>query len=125
MPESKTYWFYLWRHRFVDDATDAIVARTCFGITGNLANRQQNYEGHVGHVMGFAAVWSGPERLIRELEAKIKIDFYDHMVIGTSRFRYEWIREDMAFDTVRDWVSWEVDNSFNGITEEILDLAHC
>lgn len=120
MPESKVYRFYLWRHRFIDDATDEIIARTCFGITSNLANRQQNYEGHVGHVIRFAAVWTGPERLIRELEAKIKSDFYDHVVIGTNGFRYEWIREDVEFETVRDWVRWEVDNSFTGITEETL-----
>ena len=123
MPESKTYWFYLWRHRFVDDATDEIVARTCFGITSNLQNRQQNYEGHVGHVIRFAAVWTGPERLIRELEAKIKSDFYDHVVVGTNGFRYEWIGEDVEFETVRDWVRWEVTNSFTGVTEETLDPA--
>ena len=123
MPESKTYWFYLWRHRFVDDATDEIVARTCFGITSNLQNRQQNYEGHVGHVIRFAAVWTGPERLIRELEAKIKSDFYDHVVVGTNGFRYEWIGEHVEFETVRDWVRWEVTNSFTGVTEETLDPA--
>lgn len=123
MPDSKAYRFYLWRHRFVDDATDEIVARTCFGITSNLVNRQQNYEGHVGHVIRFAAVWYGPERLIRELEAKIKSDFYDHVVIGTNGFRYEWIREEVEFDTVRDWVSWEVTNSFTGIKEETPDAA--
>ena len=123
MPESKTYWFYLWRHRFVDDATDEIVARTCFGITSNLQNRQQNYEGHVGHVIRFPAVWSGPERLIRELEAKIKSDFYDHVVVGTNGFRYEWIGEHVEFETVRDWVRWEVTNSFTGVTEETLDPA--
>lgn len=121
MPESKTYKFYLWRHRFVDDATDEIIARTCFGITSNLDNRRQNYEGHVGHVIRFAAVWTGPERLIRELEAKIKSDFYDHVVIGTNGFRYEWIREDVEFETVCAWVRWEVANSFSGITEETLD----
>ena len=71
MSTPKIYYFYLWRHRFVDDATDQIVARTCFGITSNPDNRIHGYEGHVGHVVKFVKLWTGPERLIRELETRM------------------------------------------------------
>ena len=87
MPESKVYFFYLWRHRFLDES-DQIIARTCFGITSNPAHRIQGYEGHVGHVVRFERLWTGPERLIRELENRVKSDFYDHIVIGTNGFRF-------------------------------------
>jgi len=114
MPESKVYYFYLWRHRFVDDA-DQIIVRTCFGITSNPQHRIQGYEGHVGHMVRFERLWTGPERLIRELETRIKSDFYDHIVTGTNGFRYEWIGEDIEFDSVVAWVEWEVSNTFLGI----------
>lgn len=114
MPESKSYYFYLWRHRFLDDA-DQICSRTCFGITGNPESRLQGYEGHVGHQVQFARLWTGPERLIRELEARIKSDFYDYVFVGTGGFRYEWIREEVEFDSVVNWVKWEVANTFLGI----------
>jgi len=100
--------FYLWRHRYVDDVTDQIVNRTCFGITSNRDNRQNGYEGHVGHSIQFARVWSGPDRLIRELEDKIKQDFHDYLVIGHRNFRYEWINEEVDFDDVVKYVEWEV-----------------
>ena len=79
MAEPKTHYFYLWCHRFVDDA-DNIIARTCFGITGNPLRRTQDYEGHVGHVVKFARLWTGPERLIRELESRVKGDFANQIV---------------------------------------------
>lgn len=118
MPESKVYCFYLWRHRYVDDR-DQIISRTCFGITSNPGNRVHGYEGHVGHVVKFAHVWTGPERLIRELESRIKSDFYDHMFVGTDAFRYEWICETVDFATIVEWVRWEAANTFLGITEQI------
>jgi hypothetical protein len=120
MQESKPYYFYLWRHRFVDDATEQVVIRTCFGITGNPTGRVQGYEGHVGHTVKFTGLWSGPERLIRELETRIKSDFYDHIVIGTNNFRYEWINETVEHDAVHGWVNWEVENTFIGI-ERVTD----
>jgi hypothetical protein len=73
------------------------------------------YEGHVGHVVNFARVWSGPERLIRELETRIKSDFFQHTVTGTDGFRYEWINETVDFDSIVRWVDWEVKNTFIGI----------
>ena len=115
MTETKMHYFYLWRHRYIDDVTDKIVARTCFGITSNPANRIHGYEGHVGHVVKFARVWSGPERLIRELETRIKSDFFQHTVTGTDGFRYEWINETVDFDSIVRWVDWEVENTFIGI----------
>lgn len=120
MAESKLYYFYLWRHRFVDDATDQITARTCFGITGNPTGRIQGYEGHVGHVVKFAKLWTGPERLIRELETRIKSDFYQYVVVGTGGFRYEWINEEVEFESITNWVEWEVENTFIGITEKVI-----
>ena len=65
---SEDHYFYLWRHCYVDDITDAVITRTCFGITSNLDKRQNGYEGHVGHAIKWAGTWSGPERQIRELE---------------------------------------------------------
>ena len=117
MSTPKTYYFYLWRHRFVDDVTDKIIARTCFGITSNPPNRIHGYEGHVGHVVKFSQLWSGTERLIRELETRIKSDFFQHTVVGTDGFRYEWIDESVAFESIVGWVNWEVENTFIGIVE--------
>lgn len=117
MSTPKIYYFYLWRHRFVDDATDAIVSRTCFGITSNPGNRIHGYEGHVGHVIKFARLWTGPERLIREIENRIKSDFFQYTVVGTDGFRYEWINETVDFESIVSWVNWEIENTFIGITE--------
>jgi hypothetical protein len=117
MSTPKVYYFYLWRHRFVDDASEQIVARTCFGITSNPAHRVQGYEGHVGHVVKFAHLWTGPERLIRELETKVKSDFAPYIVTGTGGFRYEWINESVEFDNIVNWVQWEVENNFGNIVK--------
>lgn len=115
MNAAKQYYFYLWRHRFVDDATDQILTRTCFGITSNPVGRVQGYEGHVGHTVRFARLWTGPERLIRELESRIKSDFFQHIFVGTNGFRYEWINESVDFDNIVGWVEWEVENTFGNI----------
>jgi hypothetical protein len=61
----------------------------------------------VGHVIKFAKLWTGPERLIRELETRIKSDFYQQIVVGTGGFRYEWINESIDFESVVKWVEWE------------------
>ena len=116
MQESKAYYFYLWRHRYVDDATDQIITRTCLGITSNPNSRIHGYEGHVGHTVRFTGLWTGPERLIRELEAKIKSEFYDYLFVGTDNFRYEWIDENIEHTALHQWVEWEVENSYIGIT---------
>lgn len=115
MQESDHY-FYLWRNRIVNDA-DQIVWRTCLGITGHPDNRTHGYEGHCGHTVKFAKLWTGPKRLIQELEIKIKRDFYDYLFVGTGGFRYEWITEDVEFENIVKWVEWEVENSFVGIIE--------
>jgi len=115
MQESKTYYFYLWRHRYVDDA-DQIVTRTCLGITSNPNSRIHGYEGHVGHTVKFTGLWTGPERLIRELESKIKSEFYDYLFVGTDNFRYEWIDENIEHEAVHKWVNWEIENSYIGIS---------
>lgn len=107
--QESNYDFYLWRHRYVD-SNDNIVCRTCFGITSNRDNRQNGYEGHVGHAITFERVWSGPERLIRELETKVKQDFVDYLFCGHRNFVYEWITEEIEFDTIVKYVEWEIEN---------------
>lgn len=117
MEEVKQYYFYLWRHRYVDDATEQTVTRTCLGITSNPTSRIQGYEGHVGHTVQFTGLWTGPERLIRDLEDKIKREFYDYLFVGTGKFRYEWIDENIGHEEVHKWVQWEIENSYIGITK--------
>jgi hypothetical protein len=117
MEEVKQYYFYLWRHRYVDDVAEQIVTRTCLGITSNPTSRIQGYEGHVGHTVKFTALWTGPERLIRDLEDKIKREFYDYLFVGTGKFRYEWIDENISHEDVHKWVQWEIENSYIGITK--------
>ena len=107
MLDIKPYYFYLWQHRYLDD-NDTVCVRTCFGITSNPDNRIHGYEGHVGHNIKLERVWSGPERLIRELEDKIKRDFHDYLVTGHRGFRYEWITEDVEFDQIVQYVEWEI-----------------
>jgi hypothetical protein len=121
MPESNLYYFYLWRSCFVDSGTNQLASRTCFGITKNINDRIKGYEGHVGHIVKFACVWQGPERLIRELESRIKSDFFDEIFIGSNGYRYEWIKETVHFDTIVQWVNWEVSNTFIGISELTLE----
>lgn len=119
MIDDKQYYFYLWRHRYVDDATDEIVTRTCLGITSNPTSRIQGYEGHVGHMVQFTGLWTGTERLIRDIEARLKSEFYDYLFVGTGDFRYEWIDENIVHEDVHKWVEWEVENSYIGI-EKVL-----
>lgn len=115
--ESKQYYFYLWRHTFLDEVTNKLLTRTCIGITSNPARRIQGYEGHVGHIVKFAKLWKGPERLIRDLETRIKDDFHDHLFVGTGSYRYEWINENIPFDSIVNWVKWETENTYLGIEE--------
>lgn len=115
------YYFYLWKHRYVD-VNDQIISRTCLGITSDPKSRVQGYEGHVGHEVQFASLWIGPERLIRDLEQRIKRDFYDYLFVGTGGFRYEWINEHIQYDNIVEWVRWEVQNTYVGISE-ILDVT--
>lgn len=117
MEDTKQYYFYLWCHRYIDDTTDQPVTRTCLGITSNPTSRIQGYEGHVGHTVKFTALWTGPERLIRDLEDKIKREFYDYLFVGTGGFRYEWINENIEYSAIVNWVLWETENSYIGITK--------
>lgn len=125
MQESK--YFYLWQHRVVLPG-DQIVTRTCFGITGNLDNRRNNYEGHVGHEIEFSHVWVGLDRPIRELEIKIKAAFEDYLVQGHRGFTYEWINEQVPYEQILGWVEYEVDgqpsiNKFNLENDRGLETA--
>ena len=111
------HYFYLWRHRFVDDDTDAIITRTCFGITSNIDSRQNGYEGHVGHTIKWTAVWQGPERQIRELEHRLKSAFRDSLFSGHNDNVYEWVDETVPFESIQNWVDWEVENTFADIAK--------
>ena len=115
MQESKQYYLYLWRHRYVDPDSGEIVERTCFGITSNPERRIQGYEGHVGHRVRFSALWTGPERLIRELESQIKDHSEGFRFVGTGNFKYEWITEQVPYDQFYDWVNLTLTKSVDGV----------
>jgi hypothetical protein len=115
MQESKQYYLYLWRHRYVDPDSDEIVERTCFGITSNPVRRIQGYEGHVGHRVKFSALWTGPERLIRELESQIKDHSEGFRFVGTGNFKYEWITEQVPYDQLYDWIELTLTKSVDGV----------
>ena len=115
MQESKQYYLYLWRHRYVDPDLNEIVERTCFGITSNPERRIQGYEGHVGHRVRFSALWTGPERLIRELESQIKDHSEGFRFVGTGNFKYEWITEQVPYDQLYDWIELTLTKSVDGV----------
>ena len=117
MQESKPYYLYLWRHRYVDPDSNEIIERTCFGITGNPTRRIQGYEGHVGHRVRFSALWTGPERLIRELESQIKDHSEGFRFVGTGNFKYEWITEQVPYDQIYDWINITLVKSVDGVVE--------
>ena len=108
MKESELY-LYVWQHKFVDPDTDQIDTRVCFGITGDLDNRQNGYEGHVGHTVRFAATWSGPNRVIRELENRIKTDFRDYLWHGHRGYEYEWLHG-IDLERLIDYLEWEIES---------------
>jgi len=101
----------------VDPDSNEIVERTCFGITGNPTRRIQGYEGHVGHRVKFSALWTGPERLIRELESQIKDHSEGFRFVGTGNFKYEWITEQVPYDQFYDWVDLTLTQSVDGVTK--------
>lgn len=115
MPESKQYYLYLWKHKYVDPYSDKIVERTCFGITSNPKRRIQGYEGHVGHTVRFSALWTGPERLIRELESQIKDHSEGFRFVGTDNFKYEWITELVPYDQIYDWIDITLTKGVDGV----------
>ena len=123
MQESKQYYLYLWRHRYIDPDSNEIVERTCFGITSNPERRIQGYEGHVGHRVRFSALWTGPERLIRELESQIKDHSEGFRFVGTGNFKYEWITEQVPYDQFYDWVDLTLTKSVDGVVAVDLEKA--
>lgn len=108
--ESKTYNLYLWQNHYWNTDQHRVVSKVCFGITGNLDRRRNGYEGHVGHDVDWAAAWTGPERLIRQLETKIKLDFQDYIWSGYKGFKYEWLNEDIALEQMIGWVDYETNS---------------
>jgi hypothetical protein len=108
MLASDHLYLYLWQHRFWDPDQDQLICRVCFGITSDPDNRRNGYEGHVGHPVIFQHLWKGPDRLIRELEAKIKTDFQEHLWSGHRGFEYEWLTEEITMEQILGWVDYEV-----------------
>lgn len=108
MPASEQLYFYLWSHKFWDPDLDQLITRVCFGITSDPDNRQNGYEGHVGHRVRFEHLWQGPDRLIRELEIKVKADFREHLFAGHREFTYEWLTEDIEIQQILGWVEYEL-----------------
>jgi hypothetical protein len=106
--ESDLHFLYIWTNCFWDVKQQRSISRICFGITSDLDRRRGNYEGHVGHLVEWSAAWSGPKRLIQELEHKIKQDFRDHIWAGFQGARYEWLSEEIPVDQLINWVCWEV-----------------
>lgn len=115
MQEYKNHYLYLWRHKYVDPDSNEIVERTCFGITGNPMRRIQGYEGHVGHKVKFSALWSGPERLIRDLESQIKDHAEGFRFTGTGNFKYEWITEQVPYEQLFDWIDLTLIHGVDGV----------
>jgi hypothetical protein len=111
------YYLYLWQHTFWDPVSQSLITRTCFGITKNYDDRQNGYEGHVGHSVKFLRLWGGPERPIRSLEDQIKRDFDDYLVVGHRNFKYEWINEEIELDAIIKYVEWEIANTYIGVTD--------
>lgn len=114
MSDAKQYYLYLWRHRYVDD-NNCIVERTCYGITSNPERRLQAYEGHVGHSVRYSDLWSGPERLIRELESQIDQHSAPARFVGINNYRYEWITEAVKYEDLRDWIDLTLVASVTGV----------
>jgi len=108
-------YLYLWRHKFIDPDTDQVTERTCFGITSNPTRRIQSYEGHCGHKVRFSALWSGPDRIIRELEIKIKEHSNNFRVVGLNNFKYEWITEEITYDQIHDWIELTLTKEVDGV----------
>lgn len=108
MLASDRLYLYLWSHRFWDPDRDELITRVCFGITSDPDNRRNGYEGHVGHTVRFEHLWSGPDRLIRELETKIKTDFQDYLFVGHRGFTYEWLDSEITLEQIRNWVLFEI-----------------
>lgn len=117
MQVSKQYYLYLWQHKYFDSDTNEVIERTCFGITSNPRRRIQGYEGHVGHKVKFSALWTGPERLIRELESQIKDHSEGFRFIGTDNFKYEWITELVPYNQIYDWIDITLTKGVDGITQ--------
>lgn len=121
MRESKTkqHWLYLWKKRILLD-NDSIVTRVCYGITSNVDKRRNGYEGHNGHTVEFIDLWTGPERAIKVLEAKISETFREHRFVGHKNYKYEWLTEEVSYEQIKSWIEWELQD-FPSITKVTQD----
>ena len=120
MSVSDQAWLYLWTKRIVLD-DDTIVTRVCFGITSNYIRRAIKYEGANGHAVVFCDLWTGPSRVIRTLESRIKTVFSDHLVVGSRNTKYEWLMEDITLEQIKGWIDYEIGEfpSIKKYTEEV------
>jgi hypothetical protein len=104
---SEQAWLYLWANRVVLE-DDTIVTRICFGITSNPVRRAIKYEGANGHRVVFCDLWTGPSRVIKTLESRIKTVFNDHLVVGSRNTKYEWLMEDITLEQIKGWINYEI-----------------
>ena len=99
------YFFYTWRNH---------AGLKCFGITGDLENLKRNYEGHTGIPIEFDHVWTGNETLIRDMEKRVKAEYWEYM-FATDCGKYEWLNQDVPFDEFVNWVNWECNETYDNL----------
>lgn len=57
---------------------------------------------------------------MRELETRLKSAFKDYLVVGHRNYEYEWVDENISYESVRNWVEWEVENTFIEVEKVVL-----
>jgi hypothetical protein len=90
-----TKYFYMWIHPYTN--------KTCYGITGSLRNRRDNYRGHNGFDIEWSFIVRGSvfdiEKLEYTLKQKIKL-LEEHMGQKISYGNFEWIEAEVAYDSI-------------------------
>lgn len=104
-----TKYLYLWQNH---------MGLTCFGITQNPEKRRRKYEGHTGIPINFTNLWAGPENLIKDLEDKIKTDFFQYLFY-TNVGRYEWINNSVPYSDIKNFIDWECKNSYEDLIKAL------
>ena len=88
-------YFYMWVHPY--------TKKTCYGITGSLRNRRDNYRGHNGFDIEWNFIASGSvfdiEKLEYTLKQKIKLveESLGHKI---SFGNFEWIEASVTYDSI-------------------------
>jgi hypothetical protein len=92
---SDTRYFYMWIHPY--------TKKTCYGVTGTLANRKRAYQGHNGFDIEWDFLVKGSAFDIDKLEGilkqKIRLIEEDSGQ-KISYGGYEWIEAEVAYDSI-------------------------